>query len=318
MKPLCRLLRGCVIAMYMGVFCYAHVAAADAGVGIPGVAIQGVATVQQSNLFSCDTRRSRPAPIGLKSINKQTFTVPAQVNYKPAYFAADLYNDCTGETPRAFSDEALSNVPIKVIDADGDVITAYIFADNYFELYINGELIGVDAVPFTPFNSSVLRFQVSRPYDIGILAVDWEEHSGVGTESSWRQPQAGDAGLVAVFSDGTVTNTDWHAQTFYIAPLSDPTCVEVKSAVRQSNLCEINTRLAQANMWSMHWKISPDWQTSQQYKRWPQATFYSPETIGVNNKPAYMNFRSRFQQADFIWSQNLVLDNTVLFRHQVN
>jgi hypothetical protein len=36
-------------------------------------------------------------------------------------------------------------------------------ADNYFELYING-MIGVDATPFTPFNSHMVRFRVKRPY----------------------------------------------------------------------------------------------------------------------------------------------------------
>jgi hypothetical protein len=34
-------------------------------------------------------------------------------------------------------------------------------ADNYFELYING-MIGVDATPFTPFNSHMVRFRVKR------------------------------------------------------------------------------------------------------------------------------------------------------------
>ena len=51
-------------------------------------------------------------------------------------------------------------------------------ADNYFELYINGRLIGVDATPFTPFNSHVVRFRVKRPYTIAVLAQDWEDKLG--------------------------------------------------------------------------------------------------------------------------------------------
>lgn len=31
-----------------------------------------------------------------------------------------------------------SAVPVAVVDPDGEEITGYIFADNYFELYING------------------------------------------------------------------------------------------------------------------------------------------------------------------------------------
>lgn len=312
MKPFLQFTLWGLRAVLLIICCYAHLVTADIG-----VAIQGVATIQQSNLFSCSTRRSRPAPIGFKTLGEQTFTVPAKVNFAPSFFAADLYNDCSGVTPNTLNQADLSTVPVKVIDTDGEIITAYIFADNYFELYINGELIGVDAVPFTPFNSSVLRFQVKRPYDIALLAVDWEEHSGVGTESSWLNAQAGDAGLVTVFSDGTVTNTDWHAQTFYIAPLSDPNCVRLKGAARESHLCEINPQLEQNSTWSMHWAIPPNWQTSDHYTQWPQATFYSPSTIGVNNKSAYMNFRTLFEQADLIWSSNLVLDNAVLYRQRV-
>jgi hypothetical protein len=71
-------------------------------------------------------------------------------------------------------------------------------ADNYFELYINGQLIGVDATPFTPFNSHLLRFRVKRPYAISVPAQDWEDKVEFGmevsggtigipaTEASWR------------------------------------------------------------------------------------------------------------------------------------
>ncbi len=96
-------------------------------------------------------------------------------------------------------------------------------ADNYFELYINGKLIGVDATPFTPFNSHVVRFRVKRPYTIAVLAQDWEDKLGLGMEvfggNDWH---SGDAGFVARFSDGTATNSSWKAQSFTIAPLAHP------------------------------------------------------------------------------------------------
>ena len=55
-------------------------------------------------------------------------------------------------------------MPIVEIDKDGEVVTGFIIADNYFQLYVNGKLVGVDAVPYTPFNSSIVRFRVKRPY----------------------------------------------------------------------------------------------------------------------------------------------------------
>ena len=55
------------------------------------------------------------------------------------------------------------------VDAGGEeTFAAYIFADNYFELYVNGKLLGVDAIPFTPFNSSVVRFKANRPFTIAV------------------------------------------------------------------------------------------------------------------------------------------------------
>ena len=43
-------------------------------------------------------------------------------------------------------------------------------------------LIGVDATPFTPFNSHVARFRVKRPYTIAVLAQDWGDKLGLGME----------------------------------------------------------------------------------------------------------------------------------------
>jgi hypothetical protein len=95
--------------------------------------------------------------------------------------------------------------------------------DNYFELYINGQLIGVDATPYTPFNSHVVRFRVKQPYTIAVLAQDWEDKLGLGMEVFQGNPwHSGDGGFVAKFSDGTVTDSTWKAQSFYIAPLQHP------------------------------------------------------------------------------------------------
>ena len=114
----------------------------------------------------------------------------------------------------------LNKIPIVEVDNDGEIITGFMVADNYFELYVNGKLIGVDATPFTPFNSHVVRFRVKRPYTIAVLAQDWEDKLGLGMEvfqgTTWHP---GDGGFVAKFSDGTATNSSWKAQSFYIAPL---------------------------------------------------------------------------------------------------
>ena len=94
-------------------------------------------------------------PLGtITSSDGKNWVVPAENNFQTALKLADLHNSCNGVTPANLAAANLSNVPVVEIDPGGELITGYLFADNYFELYINGVLVGVDAVPFTPFNSA--------------------------------------------------------------------------------------------------------------------------------------------------------------------
>lgn len=93
-----------------------------------------------------------------------------------------MYSECLNRTPKDSSEVKPENAPIVEVDPDGEVITGYIVADNYFEVYVNGKLVAVDSAPFTPFNSAILRFKVKRPYTIAILGVDWEDRLGQGME----------------------------------------------------------------------------------------------------------------------------------------
>ena len=168
--------------------------------------------------------------------------MPAPVAFSKVRKATDLYNQCTHVTPASIKDVNIDSVPIVEIDSNGEVITGFIFADNYFELYVNGYLVGVDAIPFTPFNSSVVRFRVKRPITYAIRLVDWEENLGLGSESSrGNKYHAGDGGFVASFSDGTVTDTSWKAQTFYAAPIDSPTNVRIVGNIRDTSKVRVET-----------------------------------------------------------------------------
>lgn len=184
---------------------------------------QGLANTTISNLYTCTG--GRIAAIGTISATDNTiWTVPAVTNYNNNSFpfASDLNNPCNGHN---FSNEssalsALNASDIITVDADGELITAYVFADNYFEMYINGVPVGKDNVPFTQFNSNIIRFKVNRPFTIAMLLVDWEERLGVGGETNGGFTyHCGDGGMVAVFKDSNnsiiaKTGSDWKAQTF--------------------------------------------------------------------------------------------------------
>jgi hypothetical protein len=245
--------------------------------------------------------------------------VPAENNFLTATKLSDLHNTCNNVTPRSLSNANLSAVPTTVIEEQGELITGYIFADNYFELYINGILVGVDAVPFTPFNSSVVKFKVSKPYTIAVKLVDWEENVGLGSEiqsaSSLYHP--GDGGFIAQFSDGTVTDGTWKAQTFYIAPIQDLNTVKELSDGTHSTTTASTTPTCNADCYGIHYDIPTDWY-SKDYSdsAWPNAYLYT--AAQVTNQAAYTNFASTaWDKASFIWSSNLILDNVVLVRKTV-
>lgn len=292
---------------------------------------QGLATTTTSNLYTCTG--GRISAVGTITASDTTiWTVPAVTNFTNTSFpfASDLNNACDGNNyaTSATALAALNGSDIVTIDATGEIITAYVFSDNYFEMYINGIPVGKDKVPYTQFNSSIVRFKVNRPFTIAMLLVDWEERMGLGAETSGAFTyHLGDGGMVAVFKDAnnTViakTDSDWKAQTFYTAPVMNLTCPTESGTLRLSANCSTADSNNGANYYGLHWARPANWTTASfDDSTWPNATTYANAAIGVDNKPAYTNFASIFDDASndaqFIWSTNVILDNEVIVRKTV-
>lgn len=292
---------------------------------------QGIATTKTANLYTCSG--SRIAGVGsIKASDNTEWEVPAVVNYSNTSFpfASDLYNSCSGAF---YANEntalaALSVTDIVTLDPDGEVITAYVFADNYFEMYINGIPVGKDKVPFTQFNSSIVRFKVKRPFTIAMLLVDWEENLGLGSEfNGGFAYHPGDGGVVAVFKDASnkiiaKTGADWKAQTFYTSPIVNLSCPSENGTRRLSTSCSTQDSNNGSSYYGLHWARPANvMQTDFDDSSWPAATTYTNAIIGVDNKPAYTNFTNIFDDpvndAQFIWSTNVILDNEVIVRYTV-
>lgn len=276
---------------------------------------QGRATTITTNLYPGGQRVSGVG--GITALDGTVWTVPSATPFASSPKAPDLYNETVGITPTNIL-AANTNVPVAVVDADGEVITGYIFCDNYFELYVNGVLVGVDPVPYTPFNSCIVKFRARRPITYAVRLVDWEENLGLGTELNGGNPNhAGDGGFIASFSDGTVTGPNWKAQSFYIAPLDNPALVvEMPDGTHDSSAASTTTTLG-TNAYALHYLVPPDWYSkSFNASNWPAATTYTEAQVGVNNLYAYLNFPGQFSAsgAQFIWSSSLVLDNEVIVR----
>jgi len=227
-------------------------------------------------------------------------------------FAPDYFNDCNGPGENA---AAAQGAPV-IIDADGVDITGYIHADNYFELWVNGRFVGRDSIGMTPFNTSVVRFRARYPMTYAIKAIDWETHHGVGLE--YDTYNVGDGGFIAYFSDGNRTGPDWRIETFYIAPLDDPSCVRATPG-RDSSFCSQAVRPACAQKdpstcQAMHFPVPEGWKNAGfDDARWPTATTWPPAV--VTDDPSYTRVAKIFGPAEFIWTRNLKLDNLVLARH---
>lgn len=293
------------------------------------IVTQGLGRTTIEDLAPCGQGRPgmnvRKSPVGEITAQDGTrITLPAATNFQTAPKLPDFYNPCAGITPKDMSEVDLGKVPVNEIDPDGEVVTGFFTADNYFELYVNGRLIGVDATPFTPQNSHVVRFRVKKPYTIAVLAQDWEDKLGLGMEVNGGNPwHAGDGGFVARFSDGTTTDSSWKAQSFYIAPLQKAEDVVEYGPIHDtSHLGRIHPAAkvpaCREQCVAVHYPIPDGWmQRDFDDSQWPRAYEYLDEEVGIGGVPGYWRFPEAFRGARWIWTISLVFDNTVLLRKTV-
>ncbi len=291
-------------------------------IGLQGISFtQGSATVINPGILDC--KGGRVSALGeIASDDGEKWIVPSNVNLSLSD-ASDLSNRCTGVEFASVADVDLDSIPIVEIDPDGVVITGYIYADNYFELYVNGKAVAKDPVPFTPFNASIVRFKAKYPMTYAVKAVDWEENLGLGTEDNrGNKYHYGDAGFVGVFSDGTVTDESWKAQTYYIAPLmsrDEVTIVNENGQETRTSPDYSEPPSCNSDCYAAHFGVPVDWYgVNFDDSAWPIARVYSASAAGVDNKREYTNYAEEFGKGELIWTSNLNLDNEVLLRRTVH
>jgi phosphatidylethanolamine-binding protein (PEBP) family uncharacterized protein len=175
---------------------------------------------------------------------------------------------------------------IKPSIADTMKLNAY--ADNWFMLYVNGRLVAVDPIQFTPHNVVSVDFLPEYPMTIAVLAKDnADPKTGFEYGSS-----VGDGGFCLKFADGTVTNATWKAKNFFHGPINGDTA---NPQVKQEPL--------PANWWAIDFDDST----------WKNAKEYTVEEVD----PKQPFFENDFEGAKFIWTDDIALDNTVIFRTKV-
>lgn len=169
-----------------------------------------------------------------------------------------------------------------------DTIRLNVYADNWFVLFVNGRLVAVDPIEFVPHNVVSVDFLPEYPMTIAVLAKD-NANPKTGLEYGSR---IGDGGFCLKFADGTVTDGRWKARSFFHGPLKGDTKAP---AVRHDPI--------PANWWAVDFDDS----------KWSYAKEYSVQEVD----PKQPYFEHDFAGAKFIWSEDLALDNTVIFRTKV-
>lgn len=244
------------------------------------------------------------------------FSVPGPLHAGAT--CTDLHNPCNGGQNPNYQSQLQT---IVIDDSPSAVeVTGYLYADNYFELYVNGKYVCRDALNFVPFNSHVVRFKATYPMTIALVGIDWEQSLGVGVELNRGVNTVGDGGLTARFVDSRGrsfgTTSDWRCLPYYVAPVDDPNCVDGN---RDSSSCTVPARCVSkdpAGCQAVFWPIPTDWASPNfDDTKWPLASLYTSAQIGP--KTAYTANAALFQGADFIWSKNLFTDNLVMCRRTI-
>ena len=215
----------------------------------------------------------------------------------------------TTSSPSTISAPSVTEAqPTSTVAASSQIstFTAEVWVDNWFALYVNGELVGEDSVPITTersFNAETITFTASYPLTIAVITKDFKEtDSGLEYIGEPNQ-QMGDGGFVAQFTDtatGAIiatTNGDWRGLVIQTAPLN----VECEKSADPDTDCQFETLNEPANWTSSNFDDSS----------WANATSYLADEVGVKDGYNEIKWDSK---AEIIWGPNLNTNNTILWR----
>ncbi|MEY8120799.1 PEBP family protein [Falsihalocynthiibacter sp. BN13B15] len=196
--------------------------------------------------------------------------------------------------------------------ATAETFSSDVWADNWFELRIDGTQVAQDSVPITTersFNAESFTFEAERPFVVGVVAKDFKENdTGLEYIGTGRQ-QMGDGGLILQIRDAAgktvaASSAEWACEVIHTAPL-DKSCEASTNPVAGEGVCTFDTMDEPA-----------DWDTASfDTSNWPQADVYTARE--VSPKDGY-DAISWDPKAELIWGPDLEQSNTVLCRITVN
>ena len=189
-----------------------------------------------------------------------------------------------------------------------ETYTAEVWADNWFQMSINGVKVAEDSVPITTersFNAERFSFEAELPFSIGLMAMDFKENnSGLEYIGSRRQ-QMGDGGVIAQIRDSkgelvAATDGTWQCLVTHEAPLGK-SCADEENPVAGEGSCGFN-EIETPSVWTLL-----DFDDSS----WANAQVYSESEVRPKDGYDRINWT---EEAKLIWGPDLETDNTLLCR----
>lgn len=198
------------------------------------------------------------------------------------------------------------------VSADKDQssgVTAEIWVDNWFEMYVNGEKVLEDSVPITTersFNAETITLTNQLPMAVAFMAKDFKENdTGLEYIGTNRQ-QMGDGGMIAQFRDAktgkviAATDKTMRCMVVHRAPV-DRSCAKVQNPVEGKGACA-----------SVKTEIPANWTaTDFDDSSWPAAVEHSVQEVSPKDGYDEIQWDA---SAKLVWSDDLVQDNTLLCR----
>ena len=189
---------------------------------------------------------------------------------------------------------------------------ADIWADNWFELRVNGTQVAEDSVPITTersFNAESFTFEADAPFVLGLVAKDFKENDTGLEYIGTRRQQMGDGGVIVQIRNAAgetviVSDDNWQCRVLHSAPL-DKSCESVSDPVAGIGACGFDIA-EEPEGWDQPRFDAADW---------PFATLYS--AADVSPKQGYDDI-TWSPQAQFIWGPDLEQSNTVICRLAVD
>ncbi|KIN72581.1 PEBP family protein [Sulfitobacter guttiformis] len=187
-----------------------------------------------------------------------------------------------------------------------------VWADNWFEMRIDGAPVAQDSVPITTersFNSESFTFEADRPFVVGVVAKDFKENdTGLEYIGTQRQ-QMGDGGLILQIRDAAgqtvaVSSADWTCEVIHTAPL-DKSCEASTNPMAGEGACTFDA-LEEPDGWDT---------ASFDASEWPQASVFTAREVSPKDGYDEINWAP---EAELIWGPDLEQSNIVLCRITVN